>query len=452
MKEINVYISDDYYKAYITMLHKDERIEPEEVFKALEEKHIVYGVDTEVIAALCALDEDVIDELIAEGQPHIHGIDCEIIYHYESNPHATPTIREDGSVDYKALNLLPTVTEGDVLVTKIPATEGFDGITVTGKEIHARNGKDKRLSFGENVHLSEDGLVLTSTCIGVYKKQNEKVYIQKYMEFNQGVGVETGNVDFLGDILVTGNVASGYIIECEGNLTVNGLVEGAILNVKGDLTITKGISGHNECKVYCGGNFVVKYIDNAEITVKGDIEAGEILNCKVYCDGNVIVKGKKGHIIGGEITARYAIDATTIGSKLGVITLINLGVDIDSVKELKALKIFIAEEKEKIRRLKQFIAILDAKKKKGIITDNEKVTLIKCHDNLKQAEYLVKEKSSRLKTLRDILLKAQKGQIKTETIYPDTLVKIGRHSYFIDEAILRSIIRKSQDEIIAIGF
>lgn len=452
MKEINVYISDDYYKAYLTLLHRDENITPEEVFAAIEEKNITYGVDTEVITALCALDEDVVDELIAEGQPHIHGIDCEIIYHYEANPHAHPTIREDGSVDFKSLNLLPTVSENEVLVTKIPATEGFDGMTVTGKTIHARNGKDKRFAFGENVKLSEDGLVLSAACHGVYKKKNDKIYIQKFIEFNDGVGVETGNVNFDGDILVNGNVSSGYVIETERNLTVNGMVEGAVLNVKGDLTITKGISGHNECKVFCGGNLVVKYIDNAEVLVKGDIEAGEILNCKVFCDGHVIVKGKKGHIIGGEITARYAIDATTIGSKLGVITLINLGVDIDSVKELKSLKLLIADEQEKIRKLKQFIAILDAKKKKEMITDDEKIALIKCHDNLKLSEYIVKEKSNRLKTLREMLLKAQKGQIKTQTIYPDTLVKIGKHSYFIDEAILRSIIKKSNDEIIAIGF
>lgn len=325
-------------------------------------------------------------------------------------------------------------------------------MTVTGKVIHARNGKDHQFSYGENVTLREDGLAVLASCDGIYKYVGNKMTVLNYLEFPDGVGVQTGNIDFNGDIFINGNVMSGYRIECDGNLTINGMIECTDLNVTGDITITKGISGHCESTVFCGGNFIAKYIYNADIKVKGNLESGEILNSKVMCDGEVIVKGKKGHIIGGEITAKYAINATTIGSRLGVITLINLGVDIDSVQELRELKSFIADEKETERKLKQFIAILDAKERKEIITPEEKETLIKCYESLKQIKYVIKEKSTRLETLRNMLLKAQQGQIKTETIYPDTLVRIGRHSYFIDEAVLRSIIKKSHDEIVAIGF
>lgn len=452
MKEIQVYISDDYYKAYLTLRLRGESVEPEEIYEVLNKQHVNYGIDDEVVSALCKLNEDVIDELVAEGQPHIHGIDCEIINSFEAHVDAHPTILEDGTVDFKALNIFQKVSEGQTVATKIPATEGIDGMTVTGKVIRARNGKEIKFSYGDNIEESEDGLVLKATSDGIYKFENGKMSILNFMELNDGVGVETGNIDFKGDIVVNGNVCSGYNVHCDGNLTINGMVEAANLDCTGDLTITKGVSGHNECLIQCGGNFVVKYIDNAEVCVKGNLEAGEILNSKVFCDGHVIVKGKKGHIIGGEITARYAIDATTIGSRLGVITLINLGVDIDSVKELRLLKDDIKEEKETIRRLKQFIAVLSAKEKKGIMTKEEGATLEKCYKSLEQLEYMVKEKTSRFNHLREILLKAQKGQLKTETIYPDTLVKIGRHSYFIDEAILRSILKKSDDQIIAIGF
>ncbi|MCH4889045.1 DUF342 domain-containing protein [Acidaminobacter sp. JC074] len=452
MKEIDVYISDDYYKAYLSLRLHGESVGPEEIYEALKKKHVVYGIDDEVISALCELNEDVLDELVAEGQPHIHGIDCEIVYTYEAGVHSHPTILEDGTVDFKSMNLFQKVSSGQVLATKIPATEGIDGMTVTGKSIRAKNGKDKQFSFGENIEPDSEGRVLKATSDGIYKVENGKILVQNYMELDNGVGVETGNINFKGDIVVNGNVCSGYRIDCDGNLTINGLVEGANLISAGDLTITKGVSGHNDCRIECGGNFVVKYIDNAEVCVKGNLEAGEILNSKVFCDGQVIVKGKKGHIIGGEITARYAIDATTIGSRLGVITLINLGVDIDSIKELRSLKEEIAEEQETVRRLKQFIAILNAKEKKEIITDSEVETLKKCYESLEQMTYMIKEKTSRFKHLREILLKAQKGQLKTETIYPDTLVKIGMHSYFIDEAILRSILKKSDDQIVAIGF
>jgi len=453
MSDIKAYISDDYYKAYVSIIFTDDdSVEVDDIVNVLTDKNVTYGTDMEVITAICAMKDDIMDELVAEGQPHIHGIDSEIIFNFEDEKLAKPSILEDGTVDFKHLNILQKVKKDQILATKIPATEGIDGITVTGKSIRSRNGKVHQFSFGENVYIKEDGSALLAACDGIYKYENNKITVLNYLEFPNGVGVQTGNIDFNGDIFITGNVMDGYRIDCDGNLTINGMIEGTDLNVTGDITITKGISGHCESTVICGGNFIAKYIDNADIRVKGNLEAGEILNSNVMCDGEVIVKGKKGHIIGGEITAKYAINATTIGSKLGVITVINLGVDIDSIEELKELKGFIANEVETERKLKQFIKILEGKEKKEILTSDEKETLIRCCDSLEQIQFVIKEKTARLKVLREMLLKAQKGQVKTETIYPDTLVKIGRHSYFVDEAVLRSIIKKSHDEIVAIGF
>jgi uncharacterized protein (DUF342 family) len=452
MSKITVRISDDYYQAFLSISFEDEPVTLDDVMVAIDERNVVFGVDAEVIKALVALGEDVYDELIAEGKPHINGIDSVITYYFKEQVDAHPTINQDGKVDFKSLNILQKVNEGQVLAEKEVATEGLDGMTVTGKKIRAKNGKDATFSIGENVLLSDDGLQMIAGCDGIYKSVSGKVSVLSYLEFSNGVGLETGNVDFKGDIVVNGNVTDGYTINCDGNLTINGMVEGCFLNVTGDLVVTKGISGHNVSVVNCDGNMVVRYIDNTEVYVKGNLEAGEILNCKVMCNGEVSVKGKKGHIIGGEITAKYAINATTIGSRLGVITLINLGVDVDSIRELRTLKQEIHEEKETLRKVKQFIQVLESKERKGIITSEEKTILERCYDTLEHSEYNIKEKSGRFVDLRDILIKAQKGQITTETIYPDTLIKIGQSSYFIDEALLKSIIKKSDDEIVVIGF
>lgn len=452
-KIIIVYISDDYYKAYVSIKKLEfQEITSDDIFEELKSKHVEYGIDIEVVKAISNLDDNIIEELVAEGQPHIHGVNSEIIHHYKETQNAHPKLLDDGSVDFKSLSLLQKVYAGDILASKVPSTEGINGITVTGKVIHAKNGKDVNFSFGENVELSEDGLNLIASCDGIYKMENNKVSVQNYLEFPDGVGINTGNVFFEGDVTVNGNVSDDYIIECDGDLNINGLVEGARIKVKGDLTITKGISGHEISVVTCGGNFVTGFIDNATVTVHGNLEAGEILNSTIFCDGEVTVKGKKGHIIGGEITARYAINATTIGSRLGVITLINLGVDIDSIKEIKQLRVDIEKDKKIAKQLSTIEHTLRSKEYKNIITEGEKNNLEKCHQNLVQIKYMIKDKSDRLEELQDLLIKAKAGQIKTETIYADTLIKIGKSSYFIDEAVLHSIIKKSGDEIIAIGF
>lgn len=452
MTEIKVRISDDYYKAYLSVQFDDEPVTMDDIMSALDAKAVVFGIDSDVIEAILSLEEDVYEELVAEGKPHINGIDSEIHYIFKPTHQAKPVVDENGKVNFKELDLLQKVSKGEVLAYKTQATEGMDGMTVTGKVIHGKNGRDYQMKIGENVELDEKGLEAKATCDGIYKFENDKMFVKNYLEFDHGVGVETGNVDFKGDIIVNGNVTDGYTITCDGNLTINGMVEGSYLNVTGDLVITKGVSGHKVSIINCDGNFTTQYIDHAEVNVKGNLEAGEILNCQVMCNGEVEVKGKKGHIIGGEITAKYAITATTIGSKLGVITLINLGVDIESVKELRALKQDIQTEKENEKKLLQFIKILKGKAEKGIITDEETETLNRCIETLEQSRYQIKEMTGRLNNLREMLIKAQQGQIKTETIYPDALVKIGQSHYFIDEVMLRSIIRKSHDEIVAIGF
>lgn len=452
MSDIDVKISDDYYKAYLSIRNGEEPATLEDVLTVIEERHITYGLDMDVIKALVAVKDNVFEEVIAEGQPHINGIDSEITYYFKEHPQAKPTISPDGKVDFKSLNILQKVTEGTLLAEKSLPTEGIDGMTVTGKVIHAKNGRDTTISIGENVLFGEKGLKAFAACDGVFEMENDKISIKNLLEFNNGVGVDTGNISFNGDIIVNGKVTDGYTINCDGDLTINGMVEGAFLTVGGNLVVTKGITGHNQSLIKVEGDMIVKYIDNCEVNVKGNLEAGEILNCKVMCNGEVSVKGKKGHIIGGEITAKYAINATTIGSRLGVITLINLGVDIENIQELRTLQEEIKAEKETERKVVQFIQILTDKKRKNIITDEETALLDRCFETRDQSRYNIKEKTGRLETLREMILKAQKGQIKTETIYPDTLVKIGHASYFIDEALLRSIIKKSNDEIVAIGF
>lgn len=451
MNRIRVDISDDYYAAYLTIDPGPEPVDLNDVLQALQDRHVVYGTDLEVIKALVNVQEDVYGELVAEGQPHVHGIDSEIIRTHElSSVH--PALRDDGSVDFKNLDYLEKVSKGEILASKIPATEGMDGMTVTGKVIHAKDGKDNQFQFGENIEVSEDGLTAFAACDGVYKVQADKMVVLNYLELKNGVGVETGNIAFKGDIFVQGNVISGYSISCDGNLNIDGLVEDAHIEVTGDLVVSKGIAGHKGTKVYCDGNLVTKFIDNSEVRVKGNMEVDEIVNSKVLCDGEVTVKGKKGHIIGGEITARYAINATTIGSRLGVITLINLGVDIESVRELQELRQLIKIDQEKEKKLKTSIDVLKRKELKGLMTPDEKELFDRCLVGLEQIKYNIKEKMTRIQSLQQLFLKARSGQLKTETIFPDTLVRIGKSSYFIDEAILRSIIKKSHDEIVAIGF
>lgn len=452
---LELHFSDDYYGAFLTIEYHEELEASiyEAVMAFIAEHNIEYGVKETVIKALCEEGKDVYHYLIAEGKPHINGTNAEIKTLVSFEMKAKPDIQEDGTVDFKEMNFVQMVSEGEVLVEKTPATEGLPGITVTGREINGKNGKDKKIKYGENTVLSEDGCTLSAESEGIPKLKNGRVMVVKLLEVLT-VGPKTGNIYFSGDVNVKEHILDGYTVECDGDLIVGGVIEGARLKVKGNLVVAKGIMGHEQSDIIVHGDLTAKFIENANIYVKGKIETGEIVNSSVLCDDQISVKGKKGLIIGGEITSKYMIEANRIGSRLGVITSINLGVDVNTIKELKELKVTIQELSIVREKLKMIIPVLMTKldlceeEKKAEYT----AVLEQYKLSLHSTENDLEDKNKRYQKLMEALEKVKKGQVKINSIYPDTVVKIGNSSYFIDSALKDCIITRSNDKVIAIGF
>ena len=223
---VSVRISDDYYKAYLSVefYYKDVVVKPEELVKILKEKNIIFGIKYNVIESICKNKETVFNELVAEGIPHIHGADARVEYAFDKDYKAKPQIMEDGRVDFKNMGFVEMVHAGDLLATKIPLTKAKAGTTVTGKTIAGKNGKEIVLKLGKNVSLSSDGLRVISDVDGTVTLEGDKITVSNLLELKKDIGVETGNISFQGQVIVNGNVTNGYAVECEGDLIINGVV------------------------------------------------------------------------------------------------------------------------------------------------------------------------------------------------------------------------------------
>jgi uncharacterized protein (DUF342 family) len=450
---IEIDIADDYYSAYLTITIEDEDAEftCEDMTLVLNEGNVVFGLKEDVLKEICKKKDNIYKVLIAEGIPHQNGKDAELDYHIDFESKPKPQIKEDGTVDFKEISFLNTVKPGEVLVEKIPATEPIDGVTISGKTIKGKKGKDVQIKRGENTVLIDDDTILAAEVEGVAKIVNDRVTVMRIIEVRM-VGPETGNIYFSGDVYVKEHILDGYTVTCDGDLVVGGVVEGATLKVKGSLTVGKGILGHDQSEIVVDGDLVSKFIENANVYVKGEITTGEIINSSVLCDSQITVKGKKGLIIGGEITSKYLIEANRIGSKLGVITSINLGVDASAIKELKNLKESIQELKIVEHKLDVMIPVIQTRADENPDDDGLQVMLEQYKNSLHSTRLDLEAKLKRLDELTDALKKVRKGHIKINVIYPDTVVKIGNSSYFIDHALKECIISRSDDKVIAMGF
>lgn len=448
--DLAVRISDDYYKAFLSVefLSESATLKPDDVVAILKERNIVFGIDYGKIEAVCKERKTVFNEVVAEGVPHLNGQHARIDYTYESDHHAKPQVLEDGRVDYKNMGFVQIVKKGNVLAVKTPATKGKSGTTVTGKAIAGKDGRDTVFKIGKNVLLSPDGLKALAGADGTIVFSGDRISVVELLEIKSDIGVETGNILFKGKIVINGNVTSGYSVECEGDLNVNGVVEAAVLKSSGDLVISRGVQGQGEAYLSCKGNLVSNFINTATVHCEGDLEAGAIMNSTVHCNGNVSAKGKKGTIVGGELITKGNVEAHVIGSEMGVITSIKMGVGAEVVDELKGLTKSVKEVMELHEKLEKSLLLLKEKTSGGSPDVRTALMLKKYQENFAQVDSDLKLKRSRLKELNDMLNYSRDVHLKARTLYPGTRIKIGNTSYYVKHVLNQVKIFKDKGEIV----
>ncbi len=450
--EFELKISNDYYEAYLTVHifeEGDYKISPEEVIDYLKGKNVVFGIDLDAVDTICQNPRLAVNRLIAKGIPHENGENGYITFHIDQDNEKKPTMLANGNVDFKSLNIVHVSKKGDVLAEKTEPTEGVTGTTVTGKTIKQKVGKAVNFKIGKNVAVSDDGLKLYSTVDGTIRLEDDKISVIEVLEIRGDVGVKTGNIAFVGKVIVFGNVTTGYEIECE-DLEVNGLVESAKLNCSGDITISIGIQGNDAADIYCGGNLKAQILNNCHLKVKGDIHCDTIMHSMVVCDGEIRAAGRKGLIVGGEISARHSIRANIIGSEMGTTTSLKLGLDSKIMDEFKEISDQIKDLKEQTTKLDQIIRLLT----KNLQTDPSNIDMktkldmtIPVRD---QNNLLLTDLASRQIQLAELMNQLSDAFVTGNSFYPGVKIKIGNSYYNVKYELKNAKLLRDSGQIVAV--
>ena len=252
-----------------------------------------------------------------------------------------------------------------MLAEKIPAEKGIKGRTVTGKTLEARDGQDRELKLGNNTELSRDGLQVIASCNGQVLLVNDKITVESVYLVDGDVNLTSGNIHFLGTVVVKGNVEDGFSVKATGNIEVMGNVGKCTLDAVGNVIVHQGINCKEGGLVKAGKAVVAKFIQNS------NVEAGEvvfvtdgIINSYVDSNGKIICKGKRATIVGGKLRATEEIAAKTFGSLAVGSTEIEVGFDPKSKErllELEQQKVSYEKELDEIDR--NFVTLENLKKK-----------------------------------------------------------------------------------------
>lgn len=449
--DVLIDVSKDGLQAYLMITEADggKDITMEEVKLKLEEKNIAYGVDHEQI--LNIFENRLFDKkvLIANGQESQDGEDGKVKYHFHQGKKHKPKALEDGTVDFKDLNLITNVKSGQLLIEIIPPTDGVPGIDVFGKEISNKKGKKIKIAKGKNVVENEEGLKIYAATDGQVFLKNGKIEVSKVYEVPGDVDTSTGNIKFNGKVVVKGNVKSGFSVDADGDIEVNGVVESSTLIAKGNIILNRGVQGNNQAYLECSGNLIARYIENSTIKCLGNIEADCILHSNVVAGLNIIVSGKKSLIVGGHIRSGEEIRAKIIGSHMGTATNLEVGIDPNERIKYEEINEEIGEIEKNLSNLKKTIQLLTKLEKESNLSRNKKEILIK---SIKTNEYL-QDKHSILSEEKEALeFKMQnlsRGKIHVSGImYPGTKITILNAVRHVYDEISNSTLYRKEGEVV----
>lgn len=295
--------------------------------RALADHGVSYGLNTALLdRAARERDRYFNLYLVAQGKPAFDGRNGNIVDYFPREIRRMLEVDEFGQVDYTALNLICNVKEGQEICRLIHPTEGEPGRTVLDQEVPAKSGKAVPLPKGRNTEASEDGDALLATIPGHVEFTGRSFQVKPVLDIDGDVDFSTGNIKFVGDVNIKGDVISGFAVNAMGNVYVGGVVEaGGTVETGGDLTVVKGILGDGSTVIRAARCIFAKYIENATIYVRENLQTDCIVNGRIYCDGEIQVRSGRGSIMGGRVWAGRRVSASAIGAKSEVKTSVALG-------------------------------------------------------------------------------------------------------------------------------
>ncbi len=423
-------IAENKLSAYISIVPPANGGMPasyQDLLNALEEAGIVFGIREDVIQRLATNPRYGKMEKVAEAMSPIPGKDARFEYHFQATKERTPKELEDGSVDYKNLGISQNVRENDILCTKIPAERGIVGRDVTGQEIEAPLGKDIRMPAGKNTRISEDGLHVLAAIDGNVDMVKKSVVVMDTFVVKGDVGVETGNIDSICNVLIYGDVKSGYYVHTEGNVIIQGCIEGGEVIAGGNIFVEQGIIGLNTARIESGGDLRCKYIQNAAATVEVNFEAGSCIQSKIKCGGNARLLGQASSVLASHLTVRHQVDCVNVGSESAqASSILEIGADPYIVGRFVSIPKELKEVEAQITKLDRLADLFNGLDAQGRLTEDKRAEL----GNLVVSRDAYRKKQGRLileqQEVAQRMMSTGYGTVNvTGTAYAGTLIIMG---------------------------
>ncbi|WP_194192256.1 FapA family protein [Clostridium chrysemydis] len=258
----------------------------EEILNFIKTKNVIFGLDFEAINSIILSKEESVTKVIARGIEKIDDEEDVIELLYK-------TKEDKNNINYKVnfrnLNKIDNVkADSDLAIIHIGKI-GSSGKDIFGKDIKKIDKKGLPIKIGEGV--IREGDILRSIKNGRVDLSNGTIKIIDSMDISKDIDIESGNINFIGDININGNVSMGMTVSGGNLININKNVESAIIKSGGD-TIIKGSVLNSKVIAGVENEDFLKYVESLK-ELNSDIE-------KIISVSKQLKNSKKGSFEAGK--------------------------------------------------------------------------------------------------------------------------------------------------------
>jgi len=403
----------------------------------LKEHGVVFGIDPDALELLMdCIKGEMTDKsifIVAQGTLPVKGEDGRVEFCFNIDPSPAPTIAEDGSADYKNINIVNLVTNGTVLAKLYPAQKGTPGKNVYGNAVAALNGIPARLPVGANTAIpNDDPNSLVAVSDGIASYDGTSVNVSPGYVISGDVDFKTGNIKYDNSIMINGDVKSGFEVECGGDLQVKGIIEDCKITVKGNILCKFGFVGTGKGTINADGNVNLNFMKNQTIVAGGNVNiAKEALNCNINAKKSINVYGHPLSVAGGTLSSNGSITVRTVGNISGAKTTLQINPEPELIAEMDKLKLAISQNEDNIKKLENMIKMMPPAEQ---VRKQEHVRKLK--NTIIAIRQQIAALEGKIRLLNITMNKFENAFIRIDRMaYPGTTVKFGNMNMALSDTL-----------------
>jgi uncharacterized protein (DUF342 family) len=237
------------------------------------------------------------------------------------------------------------------------------------------------------------GIRLAAVRGGILAYNGQELKMSSVQAVQGDVGKATGNINFSGELRISGKVEPGFTVMGGRDVLIGGSAEQALVSSGGRGVIAGGIKGGGRGVVRARGAIETAFVSDAILLAVDDIKVkAGCLRCNIKTNGKLFVSGETGKLVGGMCKARKGVDTQEMGGEKGGATQISFGQDYlmqdqieVSEREIEKIKTGLNQIDGKIKQAANNPAALNAARL-------EKVKYMKLLEQLNLKVFTLREK------------------------------------------------------------